>query len=269
MICFVSVNYNSYNELRKLIDNVLRWVDRNYVFIVVDNSEVKNESFREYYKSLPNERFFLLEPSNNIGYSGAGNFALKFVQSELRIEFDWFILSNADIEIYSDIFSQIESYSGDVNNIGAIAPSIISTRSKKDLNPYLTSKPSKLKISFLAILFNSTILSEIYRFASFLNSKYSVVKKFNQPFFIYAGHGSFIILRSEYFRRGKDFYQRSFLFNEEIFIAEKIKSLGMEVIYDPSIRVFHYEHVSTGRGFRSKLINSYHYESLIEVLEII
>src|SRR5205823_4228222 len=64
---------------------------------------------------------------------------------------------------------------------------------------------------------------------------------------IYAAHGSFLIFSRRYFEAGGFLDGNLFLYGEEISVAEICRSLGLPVIYEPSLCVLHKEHQSTGR----------------------
>src|SRR2546427_119628 len=65
--------------------------------------------------------------------------------------------------------------------------------------------------------------------------------------FIYAPHGALFIFSRRYFEAGGYLDGNLFLYGEEISVAEICRSLGLPVIYEPSLRVLHNEHQSTGR----------------------
>ena len=59
-----------------------------------------------------------------------------------------------------------------------------------------------------------------------------------------AGHGAFVVLSHHYFEAGGSLDYKSFLFGEEIFLAESCRDLGLSVLYDDSLTVIHQEHAS-------------------------
>src|SRR5947208_6891971 len=64
---------------------------------------------------------------------------------------------------------------------------------------------------------------------------------------IYAAHGSFFIFSRRYFEAGGFLDENLFLYGEEISVAEICRSLGLLVVYEPSLCVLHKEHESTGK----------------------
>ena len=64
---------------------------------------------------------------------------------------------------------------------------------------------------------------------------------------IYAAHGSLFVFHRSYFDMGGDLSHGTFLFGEEIFVAETILRLGLTILYDPRFCVVHKEHLTTGQ----------------------
>jgi GT2 family glycosyltransferase len=63
---------------------------------------------------------------------------------------------------------------------------------------------------------------------------------------IYSGHGSFIILTDEYFKKGGFIDGRLFLYGEEEFITALAIRNNMNIRFIPSLEVFHDEHKTIG-----------------------
>ena len=55
----------------------------------------------------------------------------------------------------------------------------------------------------------------------------------------------FLIFSSEYFRAGGSLDFPGFLFGEEVYLAETLRKLGLDAVYEPSLEVVHQEHKST------------------------
>jgi len=61
---------------------------------------------------------------------------------------------------------------------------------------------------------------------------------------IYAPHGSFMILGASYFQKGGNLRHGTFLYAEEILVAETARDLGLRIRYVPALEVRHAEHAS-------------------------
>ena len=62
----------------------------------------------------------------------------------------------------------------------------------------------------------------------------------------YAIHGSFMVFNKSFFEKGGTLNYPSFLFGEELFIAETVRKLNLIQCYEPSLKINHNEHATTG-----------------------
>jgi GT2 family glycosyltransferase len=67
----------------------------------------------------------------------------------------------------------------------------------------------------------------------------------SSPRDIYAAFGACIIFHKTYFDRGGDLAFGSFLYYEEIYVAEKARQLGLRTHFEPRLRLLHNEHSTT------------------------
>ena len=83
---------------------------------------------------------------------------------------------------------------------------------------------------------------------------------------IYAAHGSCMVFSKNYFVQGGNLKHISFLFGEEIFVAETARSLKLQTVYEPRLRVSDAEHASTG-FFYSRKVAAYMKQSTLDIIE--
>ena len=57
-----------------------------------------------------------------------------------------------------------------------------------------------------------------------------------------------------------------FLFGEEIYLAEHLRKRGLKTYYDPNLKVYDSDHVSTGK-MKSKAYYQYNYKSIDMLLK--
>lgn len=248
-IAIIVVNYHSASESIDFA-NTLKGNPLINLFIVNNgDSEEGLLKLASCVTCLDNVK--LLEPEENLGYFGGARFAHNFLLKTYLInDFDWVVISNADISVdWSSLInglSQIKQ-AGDNTKLMWVAPRIISKLSGRNQNPHLSKRPSRLKYYFLSAIFYIYPLAVIHRLLSILKNKIITSrKKIEKNRYVYSGHGSFIILNSNYFSAGGDLNSRAFLFCEENYLAEKILRLGGKVFYADTIEVVHVEHITTG-----------------------
>ena len=79
---------------------------------------------------------------------------------------------------------------------------------------------------------------------------------------VYAGHGSFMIFTKAFFLKKPKLQYPVFLFGEEIYFAELMRSYSLKVTYIPRLKVFDKEHIST-----SKMKSDFYYKCNREAIK--
>ncbi|HEU4654944.1 MAG TPA: hypothetical protein VFS47_13225 [Steroidobacteraceae bacterium] len=202
----------------------------------------------------------------NLGYFGGARHGLAKHRRTHGTP-DWLVVCNVDLTF--DTRALIQRLAGIQDaNIGVIAPQIISTASGRQLNPYMTRRPTRLRMHVYKWLFQSYIGLSMYSVASewLLKRRSSVRSDHKIPRRIYAAHGAFMIFSKRYFTCGATLEHPPFLFGEEISVAEQARNAGLSVIYDPQIRVEHEEHVSIST-LPSRRVQAFHAEAAAFIAE--
>ena len=83
-----------------------------------------------------------------------------------------------------------------------------------------------------------------YKNIFFQKRKKMVIKEdFSQN--VYALHGSFIVLTPSYFKYYKNLDPNTFLYNEELILAERIRQKNLKMFYTDKLTVMHKDDSST------------------------
>lgn len=249
----ICVNYKNENETIRFVKNVLsqRGAEKIKV-LVVDNSMCPPADCLTDLFNL-HKQVILLSPRKNLGYFGGSALGLRHYVERFTLP-EWIVVSNTDIELLQGDFFAILHAEHSISPPAIVAPAIYSSLTNREQNPFLRRRPSSARMHFY---------SWIFRFSPFLNAyerlsnlKWHTRKMINtkstnasikegRPFSIYAPHGSFLIFHRKYFEEGGTLDHGVFLFGEEIFVAETARRLGLEIIYDPKLKVLHREHSTT------------------------
>jgi GT2 family glycosyltransferase len=254
-ILIICVNYNSDKETLIFAEDVFTQSSECDVdLVVVDNSVATGSNYLETSLSEASKnhakKVFYFRASRNLGYFGAARFGLyRYLLTNSMPE--WVIISNVDIKFSSNdfLFQLTNKQYGD--SIAAVAPSIISGIDGRDQNPLMACRPHRSKMLFYKCIYGSVVLVNVYQLLSviknWLRIRFGSADKKPSPLkIIYAPHGSFIIINKRYFEMNGDLNFPGFLFGEEIFVAESARSLGLNIVYDPSLQLQHNEHMTTG-----------------------
>ncbi|GAB5045786.1 glycosyltransferase family 2 protein [Thermodesulfovibrio sp. TK110] len=249
-IVTICVNYLNEEDTLLFVNDLINLKGyENGIVIIVVNKEA-SPLLRGF---MEEKKVVIKYPDKNLGYFGGANWALQeYLQTAPLPE--WIIISNTDIRFEDkDFFLKLKNYyTNKIDNIGIIAPDIeLKSReglpsSYKHQNPHMEYPPKRWKLNFLKLISKSYIFYIVFQIFSSL--RYMILNKFfvrklpNHPISIYAPFGAFIIFHKNYFEKGGNLNFKNFLFGEEIFVAETAKRLGLKIIYDPRLKVYHYEH---------------------------
>lgn len=251
---FVAVSYRSAESALALARRFVKGAANcpGQVFLtIVDNSDVsEGEALSAAVQELGGP-VRVLTSRENSGYFGGARRGSSNAPPDFAFP-DWLVISNVDIQF--EVSSWLQGLREvDVSIVGVVAPRVVSKVTQRELNPYLLSRPSALRMKLYTIVWGSYLLASIYSMAAEFASHFGLlrIEKSRKPADrapgarIYAAHGSIFALSSRCFDSGRALDHGAFLYGEEITVAEYARSMGLSVIYRPEIEVVHDEHEST------------------------
>ena len=249
----ITVNFRGVDASLRFLNsasNLERFDSCHLVVVDNDSKDGSIYSIRRAIYGFSNVE--LLESLQNRGYFGGASWAFRrYLESHRAPE--WVIVCNNDIE-FDDSSFLVRLLQRNPMAAGVIAPSIISGLTGHDANPSIRDRPSqfqmmryRLWLSNYYAMWLKQWLSPFIREArhKFIKRTPSTGEGGNS--FIYAPHGSFLIFSRKFFEAGGFIDDGFFLYAEEFSIAEMCRQLGLSVIHDPELRVWHAEGQSTGR----------------------
>ncbi len=254
-VLLICVNYLKPAETQRLVSSAVDQILSSPLrVIVVENSpSPDSQGVPESLKGNPRVRAFAT--GKNLGYFGGAAAALKeHLETHPRPE--WVIVSNPDVYFPDrDVLQRLcDAEKG--HEPAVIAPSIRTVGSSVEQNPYMRVRPSRVRMRIYSWIFSFYPTDIAYQGLSWI--KHRVLERMSRESptetaqtasaeRIYAPHGSFIALHRSYFEHGGTLDHGTFLFGEEIFVAETARRLGLTVLYEPSLVIEHTER-STGIG---------------------
>jgi len=272
-ILIIGVIYNTYPETLRYLDSLKPLATGKIAIILADNSDkAKPADFLEKIKDIPFLHY--IETGKNLGYFRGAQEGLNYYLREHSIYPQWILVTNVDIVFTPQFFHRLNELN-DRQNLGVIAPSIISQKWNTDYNPKILVRYSKRKLKIFRFLYSNFLIHNLYLAAAYAkkwrngrkrgkesNEVYpaKVVKK------IYAPHGSCLVFKNNYFIRGGTLDLPNFLFGEEIYVAETALHLGLDVEYHPELVIHDYEHASTG-FFLTPQMSLYNLQAIQSILE--
>ena len=242
------VTYKSYEVAEMYLKSLdIKYDSATNVTLSVFIADNTDTNFKNISYQPSNYRLKVFNIHKNLGYFGAIQYMM---QKDSPLQFDYSIISNVDLSIAPTFFHTLSCMKIN-NNVGWIAPQIYSKMEQRDRNPKIINRYPLKKLKVLKLFFKYPILYNLYTHTIYKSKK--LTKHENMD--IYAGHGSFIILTKEYFKRCGIIEYPIFLFCEEIYLGEQCLNNNLRVIYDQSLVVYDSEHVSTSNFKNSKYCN--------------
>jgi len=249
----ISVNFRHAECTLQLLNSASR-LERfgdSYLVIVDNNSgDGSAERIRRAIDGFDNVEILCSE--SNRGYFGAAKWALDEYQARHDAP-DWVIVCNNDIIFDGSLFL-CRLLVRDPQSAGVLAPAIMSRLTGFDANPMIADRPGrvrKLRYRFLVSTYYVAWLTQwLAPFVRKARRRLQAGRSNRQdcPTRIYAPHGSFLIFSRRFFEEGGFIDDGSFLYAEEISVAETCWRLGLPVIHDPELKVSHNDSQTTGRA---------------------
>jgi GT2 family glycosyltransferase len=242
---FVIINYHKEQELIDFVETCLRGqLNAERHLIIVDNGSDSNLIAERLSGDM---HITLLKPGKNLGYFGAAKHAYDYLISK-QGHSEIFIVSNFDLEFDERCFlSSIESVCSSIEP-AVIGPDIHSSLSGSALNPIYSKRLSLGKIQMLLFVTSFYPLFLFYQWLHHFKRKAngSQAIRNSKSEDVYAVHGSFMIFRRSYFENGGSLNFESFLYGEELFEAEECRRICLRNQFEPSLKIIHREHTTTG-----------------------
>ena len=189
----------------------------------------------------------LIASEKNTYYWGGVTLALRTLDIDFANGPSWIIACNNDILFkQKDFLTKLIAL--DPSKYPVIAPTIYSSATGKNLNPYMAKPIGTLEKIYLSLFYINHIsaylihrcrkLSKLFS-RTFLKSVTATSNK------IYAPHGAFMIFSKHYFTNGGWIDENNKLYGEEITVAEIAKRNNLSIIFNSAIEVYHQVHSST------------------------
>lgn len=242
------VSHNSLISVKRFISSIgyakNKVCDVHVEIFVLDNSTIEIERSDLYCDaaSFSDVTINFIHRDNDGYFPTIHNYLLE---TKFNLDaYDVVTVSNVDVELDVDFFMNLNSL--DIRSVGVIGPSIIDYESGVDRNPKILIRPSLFKLRVNWLLFIHPIFYAGMRYVHFVKRRLTARSRSAKlARRCYAVHGAFFIFTKSYFDKC-NFGHQSFLFGEELFVAENCKDFGVETYYEPHLKVTDHSGVSTG-----------------------
>lgn len=255
---FITVNYRSARSTEGYLASLaaLEGIGQCEVAIVDNGADAESRAELGVLAQGYPGRLHLYHLEDNRFYWPGAAFAIERLYPRPELTPDWVVVSNNDIVIPDRGFvATLVGY--DPERYGVIAPSILSTATGRDQNPFMRKPMSvvarwKWKAYYTHYVVARSLLALRSLWIGAAEGKGHMgnggrVTSPGQEEQIYAPHGACVIFSRAYFQRGGYLDANFALYGEEITVAEISRRIGITVVYCPRLQVLHHEHAATGR----------------------
>ena len=223
-ICVVA--YHNYNNIETIINSIEKHTDSsiNKTIYIVDNSNDGNSDDGKQFKNIIDKYpdVVYLNTGENLGFAKGHNYVLN------RIGSDYHAIVNPDIVLVEDSFSKIIQFMEDDQSIGMCVPKMVDAEG----NMQLAYRKDPTPVDMFIRMFCPNLFPKRYRQHTLQNQDYS------QPFQVPFAHGSFLVIRTELFKKLGGFDERFFLYIEDADLCRRVNQIS-KVMYFPGTEVIH------------------------------
>ena len=237
-VALIVVNYNDETCTKKYVKTLSKYkiIDR---IVVVDNLSTTTGTF-ENLKFLEDEKIRVISSDKNGGYNYGNNYGIKFIQDNNE-EYDYFIISNPDIEVSEDAIRKTINILEERENVAVAAPRMYNKQEKP-----IRRSSWRIRTFWLDIV-HSTRLIELLFYKILRRGEYSE-SDYNEEFLqVETISGAFFIIKNKVLNEIGLFDENVFLFYEEDILATKLKEKNYKIYSLNSERFIHYESQTIGK----------------------
>ena len=232
-IAVVILNWNGKNWLQQFLPIVLRHTNDASIYIVDNNSNDDSISFLS--KNFPLVK--IITHKENLGFAEGYNKALKKINAE------YYILLNSDIEVTNDWISPIINLMDSDKDIAACQPKLLDYKNRKFFEYAGASG------GFIDVLGFPFCRGRIFEDIEEDKGQY------DDAIDVFWATGACLFLRSTCFWKVGGFDEDFFAHQEEIDLCWRFKNIGYKVMVEPKSFVFHVGGgtLSTGSSYKTYL----------------
>lgn len=254
-IIFIIANWNRKALLSRCLDSISAYISVSHKIITVDNasSDGSQDMVREKYPYV-----FLIENSENLGYSRANNLALKKIREE-KIDSDYVIFLNNDVLFKDNSLERLIDYLNIKPEYVAAIPTVF--QSNIDFQTGIGGYELSLSSAFAYFFFLSILFPRIFK-GFYFHQKYFRKKKLIAELDWISG--VCFVVRNQVFENISGFPESFFMYAEDVAFSKSVKALG-KIVYFPRAQVYHIKEDSIFQSRQGMWLDSIfqYYKSII------
>lgn len=254
-ILFLLAHYHDAAQVHCFIERVVAQAGKqpcSVEFAICDNSLDFSEDGLD-----PHADATVSVPEKNLGYLNGCAYAYRNWQAVRQGGYpDYIVVANTDLDLAGDFLERLLALRVS-NRVGLIAPLVLDDRGGRAI--FLERRPSRRRMMLYSIIYRNavlmTLLLRMRTLKTWMEGRRSALGRkgiAEGSRDIYSPAGSLMILTARYQANGLVLEYPSFMYGEEIHLAEQCRRAGLTVRLEPGLRAVHHEHASTGKQSRGR-----------------
>lgn len=244
-VCIIA--YHNFDDIRVAISSLEKYTSnkiRKQIYIIDNGSEnaTKNEKEKiDNILSRYNDVTYI-DAKENLGFGKGNNYILPILTSKYHC------IMNPDVIFNEDAFSPIIEYLDNNSSVGMVIPNIVDETGNR-----VAVYRQELTIfdMFIRMFFKNNFKKR----QEWHTMQY---EDYSKPFQVPFGQGSFLVIKTELFKRINGFDERYFMYMEDADLCKRVNQVS-KLMYFPGATVVH----KWQRGsHKNKKLFKYHIESM-------
>ena len=241
------VAYHNYDDILVAVSTLEQYTSKKLdkIVYIVDNGEdcqgtPQQKAFVEKLGEYPDVKYCFT--GENVGFGKGHNYVMESLNSKYHA------VVNPDIIFVEDAFTAIIDYMDKDDSVGMCIPHIVDEAGNMQ-------KVYRREITVLD-LFLRKIKGNIFQSRKNYHTMQDMdyTKCFNVPF----GQGSFLVIRTELFKKLNGFDDRFFMYMEDADLCKRVNSIS-KLMYYPGAKVIH---IWEKGSHKNKALMKIHFESM-------
>ena len=239
-LAVIILNYKTWSDTIKEIEHIHNLFNIDYDnFVVIDNDS-PNESYEKLNSYKINKNIVLIKSDVNAGYARGNNIGLKYAYKQ---GYKYALIVNNDVEFT------------DKETLKTLVNCLEHDRKLAAINPDVCSQTGKIynRDAIRPSFFDMTICMISYikkgRCLEMINNNYA---------YVYRPQGCCMLVRLEYLNNVEYFDEATFLYNEEIILAERLLQNEYQCGCVPNCRIIHKTSSTIKNVFNKEKILKYY-----------
>lgn len=244
------VAYNNYQDIKEAINSILEHTNKKilkHIYIVDNGTNIASyEEIKEFKKFIEKfDEITYIDANENLGFGKGHNLVLEKIFSKYHA------IINPDIILVEDSFKKIIEYMNKKEEVGMVIPKIVDSNG----NIQDVYREELTVWDMFIRMFCKRVFKRRVEKHTMQDQDYS--KEFQVPF----GQGSFLVIRTELFKKLKGFDERYFMYIEDADLCKRVNEIS-KLMYYPETKVIHKWEKGSHKNmklFRYHLISMFRY----------